>query len=138
MSKTIQSGKNIDIEIETEYANSILYFLIDSKGNIQKGEKVHVNEDKITLKVASSVTKNLQIGSNNIKIFAISDQVLKPDFYETSFLVTEKDSKLPSTITNFSNIEPGTNYNIFAIPIILIVLIIIVAVYVKTKFQSKP
>ena len=138
MSKTIQSGKNIDIEIETEYANSILYFLIDSKGNIQKGEKVHVNEDKITLKVASSVTKNLQIGSNNIKIFAISDEVLKPDFYETSFLVTEKDSKLPSTITNFSNIEPVTNYNIFAIPIILIVLIIIVAVYLKTKFQSKP
>ena len=80
----------------------------------------------------------MQIGSNNIKIFAISDEVLKPDFYETSFLVTEKDSKLPSTITNFSNIEPVTNYNIFAIPIILIVLIIIVAVYLKTKFQSKP
>ena len=120
------------------FSGSILYFLIDSKGNIQKGEKVHVNEDKITLKVASSVTKNLQIGSNNIKIFAISDEVLKPDFYETSFLVTEKDSKLPSTITNFSNIEPVTNYNIFAIPIILIVSIIIVAVYLKTKFQSKP
>ena len=40
--------------------------------------------------ISSENTKDLGSGGNNIKIFAISNTVLKPDFYELSFIVTEK------------------------------------------------
>ncbi len=90
MSKAIQYGKNMEVVIETEKADSILYFLIDSKGKIQASEKLNVEGDTVSIEIVPDMTKNLQIGANSIKIFAISNSVLKPDFYESSFLVTEK------------------------------------------------
>ena len=138
MDKIIQQGKNMEIIIETEEADSILYFIMDSKGKIQSSEKLNIDKDKVTIKITSEVTKKLQIGANNIKIFAISDSVLKPDFYESNFLVSENNSKIPIPIINPSNIENEKNYNTELISIIVIILIIGIIIFVKTKNQSKP
>ena len=138
MDKIIQQGKNMEIVVETEEANSILYFIMDSKGKIQSSEKLNIDKDKVTIKITSEVTKKLQIGANNIKIFAISDSVLKPDFYESNFLVSENNSKIPIPIINPSNIENEENYNTELISIIVIILIIGIIIFVKTKNQSKP
>jgi len=78
----------------------------------------------------------LGIGANNIKIFAISNSVLKPDFYESSFIVTDNKISLPISNTDeieFTESEP--EYWFWAIPIILI---IIIAIYVKKRNQIKP
>ena len=138
MDKIIQQGKNMEIIVETEEANSILYFIMDSKGKIQSSEKLNIDKDKVTIKITSEVTKKLQVGANNIKIFAISDSVLKPDFYESNFLVSENNSKIPISIINPSNIENEKNYNTELISIIVIILIIGIIIFVKTKNQSKP
>ena len=138
MDKIIQQGKNTEIIVETEEANSILYFIMDSKGKIQSSEKLNIDKDKVTIKITSEVTKKLQVGANNIKIFAISDSVLKPDFYESNFLVSENNSKIPISIINPSNIENKKNYNTELISIIVIILIIGIIIFVKTKNQSKP
>ena len=138
MDKIIQQGKNIEIIVETEEANSILYFIMDSKGKIQSSEKLNIDKDKVTIKITSEVTKKLQVGANNIKIFAISDSVLKPDFYESNFLVSENNSKIPISIINPSNIENEKNYNAELISIIVIILIIGIIIFVKNKNQSKP
>ncbi|MDC0927856.1 ABC transporter substrate-binding protein [Nitrosopumilus sp.] len=136
MDEIIQYGKSIDIEIETEYANSLLYFLVDSEGQIQAEEKLKINENKSTINISANLTKNLQIGANSIKIFLISDTVLKPDFYESSFIVSEKNLDLPTVIVDAPNIEKQTDYNIMIIPIILIIVIISTIIYLK-KYQSK-
>ena len=47
MDKIIQYGESTNIEIETENANSILYFLVDGKGKIQASEKLNMNENKV-------------------------------------------------------------------------------------------
>ena len=138
MDKIIQQGKNMEIIVETEEANSILYFIMDSKGKIQSTEKLNIDKDKVTIKITSEATKKLQVGANNIKIFAISDSVLKPDFYESNFLVSENNSKIPISIINPSNIENEKNYNTELISIIVIILIIGIIIFVKTKNQSKP
>ena len=138
MDKIIQQGKNMEIVVETEEANSILYFIMDSKGKIQSTEKLNIDKDKVTIKITSEATKKLQVGANNIKIFAISDSVLKPDFYESNFLVSENNSKIPISIINPSNIENEKNYNTELISIIVIILIIGIIIFVKTKNQSKP
>ena len=68
---------------------------MDSKGSIQASEKLNLEENEVVIKIASEITSKLQTGANSIKVFAISNSVLKPDFYESSFLVTENIEKLP-------------------------------------------
>ena len=138
MDKIIQYGEKEDILIETENTDSILYFLTDTKGKIQASEKLNVKENKITIKITSEITKKLQPGANSIKVFAISNSVLKPDFYESSFLVSKNNSELPSAMVNTSNIENEEDHNVWIIPIILTITVIVVIAYVKIKYQSKP
>ena len=138
MNKVIPYGEKIEIEIETEYANSILYFLVDSKGEIQTEEELNISKDKNTISISPNLTKNLKIGANSIKIFVISDSVLKPDFYESSFLISKNNVELPSTNNEISNIENEINYNLWIIPIILIIASTVIIAYVKTKHQSNP
>ena len=139
MEKIIQKGGNSEIIVETVEANSILYFIIDSKGEIQESKKLEIKENKIKIEITSEVTGKLQPGANSIKVFAISDSVLKPDFYESSFLVSETDSNIPSLIINPSDVEKKIDYNMWLIPISITIIIIIgVTVYLKTKYQSKP
>ena len=88
--------------------------------------------------MTSEITKKLQTGANSIKIFVISDSVLKPDFYQSSFLVSKNNVELPSTIINTSNIENKINYSGWIIPIILVMIIIGIIAYVKTKYQNNP
>ena len=131
----VQHGEKINIKIETENADSLLYFLVDSKGKIQASEKLNINENKIIINISSNITKNLQIGANSIKIFVISDSVLKPDFYESSFLVSKNNSELPHTLVHVENVENQVEYSFWIIPIVLIIGI---GVYLKIKYQSKP
>ena len=138
MSKIIQHGENIDILIQTENTDSVLYFLMDSKGNIQASEKLNLEEDKVVIKIVSEITNKLQTGANSIKVFAISNSVLKPDFYESSFLVSKNNVELPSVTVNKSSIENEINHNMWIVPIISIIVITGVIVYVKIKYQSKP
>ena len=61
----------------------------------------------------------------------MSNSVLKPDFYESSFIVTDNKISLPMSNTNeieFTESEP--EYWFWTIPIILI---IIVVAYVKIR-----
>ncbi len=136
--KIIQKGNNLEINIETLKTDSILYFIIDNKGEIQTSEEIEIDEDKTVIKITSEITKKLQTGTNQIKIFGISNSVLKPDFYETSFLVTEKETEVPKTIIDTKNIESKTNDSVWIIPIIGIILIFVFAAYVKRKYQHNP
>ena len=131
MEKIIQKDEGFQIEIETENTDFIRYFLINSKGKITSTETIKINEKNTTIILSSEETKELGIGANNIKIFAISDSVLKPDFYESSFIVTKEKTELPiNSIENVKFIENETDYKIWIIPIITIIGIII---YIKKR-----
>ncbi len=81
--------------------------------------------------MSSENTKNLGIGANNIKIFAISNSVLKPDFYESSFLVTDVKAELPTSVS--TNIEFTDNKSEYGIWIIPILVIIGIGIYLKKR-----
>ena len=133
MDKIIQYGESTDILIEAENTDSILYFLMDSKGNIQASEKLNVKENKVTIEITSEITEKLQPGANSIKVFAISNSVLIPDFYDSSFLISKNNVELPSAMISISNIENKINHNTWMIPSILIIVIIGVITYAKIK-----
>ena len=88
-------------------------------------------KDSISFDVISNNLEMLETGVNNIKIFAISNSVSKPDFYESSFIVTESKTELPaSTYKNIEFSENRQEYWIWVIPAIVIIGIL---AYLKLK-----
>ena len=127
LKKITQAGTEFKIVIITENSDSILYFVTDNEGNSISSETLKVIENKTTVTIPKEKTKNFGIGANNIKIFAVSDSVLRPDFYESSFIVTEMKTELPTV--NSEKIEFSKNesfYEFLIIPVIIIVGVIIV------------
>ena len=131
MKNIIQQGGKLEITVEADNADSILYFLINSEGKMISSETLNIIGNRININIPSENTKYLGIGANNIKIFAISNSVLRPDFYESSFIVTSDKEELPISVTD--NIEFAENepeYGMWIIPILVIIGILI---YFKRK-----
>ena len=133
MEKIVQQGESTQINIETEGVTSLLYFILDNEGSIQISEELEVSENQAVIKLASDNAEKLKIGTNQIKIFGVSDSVLKPDIYETNFLVTKEISEIPKTDIEMQNTNAEVNYDIALIGIILISIIIGIAIVVKKK-----
>ena len=135
MKKLIQKGEEITLNIETKNSDSILYFLTNSKGEKIISETIDTKNGKTAIKITPEASNKLYTGTNNIKIFAISNSVLKPDFYESSFIIVSSKSELPITVhRDIEFVENEPSYWILAIPIIVTVGIII---FFK-KNQSRP
>jgi len=131
MEEIIRKNEGFQIDMEVENTDFIRYFLINSEGEITSTETIKTNEKNATIMLSSEKTRELGIGANNIKIFAISNSVLKPDFYESSFIVTKEKTELPiNSIKDVEFTENETDYKIWIIPIIIIIGIII---YIKKK-----
>jgi len=131
MKNIIQRGEKLEIRVETDHSDSILYFLINSEGKMVSSETLDIDGNNITISVPSENTKDLGIGANNIKIFAISNSVLKPDFYESSFIVTNYKTELPESLS--ANIEFTENKSEYGIWIIPILAIIGIGIYLKKR-----
>ncbi|MDC0070040.1 ABC transporter substrate-binding protein [Nitrosopumilus sp.] len=132
--KIIQQGEFIQISLETEGVTSLLYFILDSEGRIQISEESEINENRLNINLTSDITKKLQLGTNQIKIFGISNSVLKPDIYETNFIITKEKSEIPKTEINIQNIESEINYDVLVIGITITVIIIGVIIFLRKRF----
>ncbi len=133
MKNIIQRGDELEVIVEAEHSDSILYFLTNSEGKIVSTENLKLNENSVEFNMPST---DLGIGANNIKIFAISNSILKPDFYESSFIVTAEKTELPvNSSDNVEFIEDESEYEFFIIPIVITIGIII---YLKKRHHNNP
>ena len=126
-----QKGEEMNVKVETKNSDKILYFLTNSQGEKIISETLDMENNHINIRIASKNSDNLSIGANTIKIFAISNSVLKPDFYETSFIVTDHIVELPTN--SQKNIEFSKNESIDLIWIMPIIIIIIAVIYLKKR-----
>ena len=131
MKKIIQQGEELIITIETENADSILYFLTNSQGDKITSKILELKENNIKINITSDNTKKLGIGTNNIKIFAVSNSVLKPDFIKSSFIVTNNKVELP--VNTFENVQFSKNESEYWIWIIPVIIIAGIVIYLKKK-----
>jgi peptide/nickel transport system substrate-binding protein len=135
INELVQKGTKLDIPIETKNSAEIHYFLSNSQGEIIISGIQNVYNDQTIITLENETMKNLPNGPNTLKIFAASDNVLKPYEFSTSFLVVEHDSSFPEPIisTNSLNIQE-TDYTISIVIIILIIIgLIMFAVKKKMK-----
>ena len=132
MPNLIQKNTELNIQINTIQTDSILYFLNNNRGELVSSETIQVKGDSTTITISEEITKNLGIGGNDLKVFAISTSVLKPDFYSTSFLVTANQDRLPEiTKTEIQFIQE--QQIVFWILIPVIILIIVIILFLKRR-----
>ena len=125
--KIINKNSEFMIKIETENSDSLLYFISNSKGETISSETIEIESDTTEIIIPLTLNENLDIGANNLKLFSISNKVLKPDFYTTSFLVTEDNYELPKP--DYMEYE-FDEYNLentiwILLPIVAVILIVI-------------
>lgn len=136
MKKVIQKGEEFTLTVETVNSDSILYFLTNSQGEKITSKVEKIDEPTTTINISSKESSRLNIGSNNIKVFTISNSVLKPDFYESSFIVSDGTAELPEINydnTKFSEKEPG-----YWVWIAGIAIILGISIYLKKRNQTNP
>ena len=114
------------IKVETRAADSILYFLTDSKGDVIYSDTVSA-DDVIEIVLSPQRLSMLDRDANSIKIFALSDTVFKPDMYEKSFIVLEER---PEFDIEYNEYNTGSDQEYWPI-IILVVIILGTVIYVK-------
>ncbi|MFZ8907886.1 MAG: ABC transporter substrate-binding protein [Nitrosopumilaceae archaeon] len=128
----IQKNTELSIQINTVQTDSILYFLNNNKGELVSSDTINVKGDSTTITISQEITKNLGIGGNDLKVFAISESVLKPDFYSTSFLVTDNQDSLPEiTQSKMQFIQEEQIVLWIVIPVIAAILIILVFLKIR-------
>ena len=132
--KMIQQGESTQINIETEGVTSLLYFILDNEGEIQISEELKIIENQVIIKLTSEDTKKLKAGTNQIKIFGVSNSVLKPDIYQTNFLITNEKSEIPKTEINIQTIGNEINYDVWIIVITITAIIIGITLFLKKRF----
>ena len=134
--KTITEDEDMTINIETDNVSEIKYFIKDSKGNLVKSDNLTIDKKEFSIIIPNSIISNLGTGGSDIKVFALSEDVLKPDFYTTSFFVTEKNiEKLPEIKPDTKLFEEDLEETLVwvTIPIIIVIITIIL---LKRRFSN--
>jgi peptide/nickel transport system substrate-binding protein len=78
---------NVSVEGDPSKDVNIYYFIKDKDGKVVKQGSVKPNTDgSFTIRLDKDDTYMLSLGSNEVKILAVSNLALKPEFYTTSII----------------------------------------------------
>jgi len=86
----IAGSDGVRIDVETENASEIRYFVSNEDGIVQSGA-MSVESDAGVIEIRDG---GIRDGTNSIKVFAVSEDVLRPDFYETSFIIAGEEAAI--------------------------------------------
>lgn len=96
--RPVVAGSEMRVDVSTREADSVLYFVTSGRGEIVSSGTLPVasggmeDGDTAAATAVTSVviepgdTKLLSEGANTVRIFALSETVLRPDIYEAGFL----------------------------------------------------
>lgn len=107
---SVSVGSTLVIPVSVTPNATVYYYFTNPQGKIiDEGNMMSQNGTaKITLLPEKTAT--LELGSNDLQVFVVSDEAYKPDMYHTSFLVT-KDAT-PLAVDNLvSSTAPLTDNN---------------------------
>ena len=135
INELVQKGTKLDIPIKTKNSTEIHYFLSNSQGDIIISGIQNVYNDQTIITLENEIMKNLPNGPNTLKIFAASDNVLKPYEFSTSFLVVEPNSSFPEPIMSTSSLNIQENDYTVSIVIIILIIIGLITFTVKKKMK---
>ena len=121
------------IEIDTQNIDEILFFVSDEKGNIIYTDRIF--SDNSGFKIDLNDIDNDSSKIYDVKIFGISNTVLKPDYYETSFIAGSEDLSLKNLETNQIIEQENKMLDIVILIVIALVIIGIVVYFKKIRLD---
>jgi peptide/nickel transport system substrate-binding protein len=138
----IVRGHRIEIPIQTVDASKVYYFVNDASGAQVDDGILEIQDDHTTMVLSEELTGKMAIGGNDLKLYAISDSVLRPDIYTTSFLVLESE---PGNLLETKEISETTDdkktNHVGTVSLVVGVIIIGTILYVrrtrKTRQQTR-
>ena len=126
-------GSNEEVRISTENSSEIHYFMINSEGKIILNgiKKVVNNKTGINFDESPKIME----GISTIKIFAVSNEVLKPYEYSKSFIIISENKEIPNTeiMSNVKETQVDYWYGLVIIPILIGIAAIIIR---KSRFSA--
>jgi peptide/nickel transport system substrate-binding protein len=128
----VEKESDLIIDVETTHADSILYFITGNNENSTLSEIIKIDKNFTEINISGEDVEKLGVGAKDLKIFAISNSVLKPDYYSTGFLVVKNKDTLPEI--NQVNVEFNRKDNFEAMWLIIIGICVIIGVsYIKKR-----
>ncbi len=125
----ILKGTALEIPIQTTHATSLYYFVNDGSGATITSGILPIQNDTVQILLTPEITSFMSDG-NDLKVYAISDSVLKPDIYTTSFLVLDSiDDEFNETM--LLQEKNNTQFDYGPIFIIMGVIVIGIVLYIR-------
>jgi len=129
--------KSLSILIQTTDSSTIHYFISNPKGETVASGVKSVDNNLSEIILTEEETSRLIVGANTLKIFSSSDEALRPDVYDTSFLVVEGQTELPTVpISQTESSSEDTSYA-GILSIIIGAIIVGIIVYIRRKRKTK-
>jgi len=129
--------KSLSILVQTTDSSTIHYFISNPKGETVASGIKPVDNNLSEIILAEEETSHLVVGANTLKIFSSSDEALRPDVYDTSFLVVEGQTELPTVpISQTVGSSEDTSYA-GILSIIFGAIIVGIIVYIRRKRKRK-
>ena len=131
----VQKGMKLDIPVKVTNSSEIQYFLSNTQGIVITSGVQNVHDNHATITIENDEIDNLLVGPNTLKIFAASDDVLRPYEFSTSFLVVEPNSSLPQAVIsdNYEDVESADNTVLSVVVILIIIGLGVFAIKKKMK-----
>ncbi|MDC8437574.1 MAG: ABC transporter substrate-binding protein [Candidatus Nitrosotenuis sp.] len=130
MPEVVAGGTSADIVVETADATDLYYFVSDAKGGLVDSGTLDVTGGRATIKLTEDATKSMSHGANDLKLYAVSESVLRPDIYAASFLVVDSDSDAGDVVVE-QNASKTAKSEYGMVSLILGAVIIGVILYVR-------
>ena len=120
----IKQATILSVPIITKDASKIDYFFTNNKGESVASGTQMLDSERTILTLTQEQTDKFGIGANDLKVFAVSESVLRPDIHSVSFLVTKYSTELPEIpLSDIQTVEDDNDFPSIASIVIGIIIV---------------
>ena len=129
--------KPLSILVQTTDSSTIHYFISNPKGETVASGIKPTDNNLSEIMLTEEETSRLVVGANTLKIFSSSDEALRPDVYDTSFLVVEGQTELPTVPISQTESSSEDTSDAGILSMIFGAIIVGIIVYIRRKRKRK-
>ncbi|MCZ6581944.1 MAG: ABC transporter substrate-binding protein [Thaumarchaeota archaeon] len=136
--KLITKGDKIIIPVSVSDSSNLFYYFTNPEGQIVASDMIEIKNGNVNIVLSEEQTTLFGTGANDMRVFAISEEVFRPDVFSTSFLVVNYDYQEVPVVEKYSEIIPtDSNNEVVAVLIGIVVGVIAVAIGLTRKRSWK-
>jgi len=137
ISNVVDLKKPLSVLVQTTDSSTIHYFISNPKGETVASGIKPVDNNLSEIALTEEETSHLVVGANTLKIFSSSDEALRPDVYDTSFLVVEGQTELPTVPISQTESSSEDTSDAGILSMIFGAIIVGIIVYIRRKRKRK-